>query len=97
MIEQSAIESRGREMGLRPRRQSVQLGRHGRRWDWIRTVDVRVGDIVAGAGKVHTVTIRGAGVPREEAKVWIQAGEGEPIAYPVTGVVYAFAVMQENA
>lgn len=95
MLDQHAVEARGRDMGLKPRRQSVTLSGHGRRWLDVQAGDLLVGDLIAGLGVVHTVKLKEPrrGVGGMKVMVEVEAGEGNKIEYDSMTSVRAFVKM----
>lgn len=95
MFDQHAVEARGHALGLKSARQTVTLSGHGRRWLDVHACELLVGDVIAGVGLVHTVTLhagrRGPGGLKVIVK--IEAGEDNEIEYDSMASVRAFVKM----
>jgi hypothetical protein len=95
MLDQHAVEARGRDLGLKIPRNAVTLSGHGRSWLTIQAADLRVGDVIAGLGVVHTVSLKPPrlGPGGSKVIVAIEAGDSNAKEYDSMTPVKAFVKM----
>jgi hypothetical protein len=87
MIEQHAIEARGRALGLTPRSSGVEVRAARREWKWVRFRDLTAGDTWVDHGIVQIVEIR-------DDRVFIEAGvPPQPYVKSPTDLCHAFVAV----